>query len=511
MPGALSLWFKGQSPWRPVQALSRTHAKLLALLFPIMKDPVASSLGFEARAALTSWSQSVRRVIPPTNPMVRSVFPLLVFFLAMIFSGILEKTPLLNGLKILTILGGLALIVVVLGGRLQVILNDPIGRSMALFTVWFFVCVPFAFWPGGSVQLLEDYWSKSALSFFLVAGCILTIKQSKTIFETIGYSVGLLAIMALVLRGVDNTGRLGLLGTRYENANDFAWTLILGFCFLAFLIVRGSRSQKLIALFLSATILLALVKTGSRGGMIGLGMLGLVGFFQSSRAVRIKLAFAIPVLLALLYAVAPPELRGRYTTLFGSGEDYTGRYLEGEERLKAAATGSADARWRLLKDSIYMTLRHPVFGVGPGDFMPAQNELAIARGEWRGEWRVTHNTYTQISSEMGIPGLMIYLVLLYRCFKSLNSIVRSRYPGVDWEDLRALAKSLRASFVVIMTTAFFDSYGYDTNIPILAGLACALSLIAQRQRLLLTAPPQVTLTAAVLAEPVLDPAWMRFQ
>ena len=445
----------------------------------------------------------MRRVVPATNPMVRSVFPVLVFFLVVIFTGILEKLPILNGLKIVAILGGMTLIVVGLSGRLQVILNHPIGKSLAVFAAWFFVCIPFGFWPGGSVQVLQDSFSKSLLSFLLVAGCIVTIRQSKTIFQTIGYSVGFLSIMALALRGVDNTGRLGLIGTRYENANDFAWTLILGFTFLIFLILRGSRSQKVISVLLSACILLALVKTGSRSGMIGLGMLVLVGFFQSPRAVRIKMALVVPILLAVLYVLAPAGLRGRYTTLFGSGEDYSGRYLEGETKLRAAATDSANTRFRLLIDGIYLTLRHPVLGVGPGNFMPAQNELAIARGEWRGEWRVTHDTYAQISSEMGIPGLAIYLVFLYRCFKSLNSIVRSTYSGKDWEDLRALAKSLRTSFIVVLTLAFFDSYGYDANILILAGLACSLSLIAQQQRALLTAPRQVSLTPEVLAEPAL--------
>lgn len=449
----------------------------------------------------------MRSVSAPTNPMVRSVFPVLVFFLAWIFSGIAEKMPLLGSLHILTIVGGLALIVIALSGRLAVIVNNPIARSLGLFTAWFIVCIPLGVWPGGSAALLKNVWLTAALSFVLVAGCIQTIKQTKTIFKTMGYSVGALAIVTLFLRDVDKTGRLGLLGTRYENANDFAWTLIVGLSFLIYLIFQRSRTQKFIALVFSSAILLALAKTGSRAGMIGFCMLAFFGFFQSSRALRIRLAFVIPVMLVVLYALAPAGIRLRYTTLFGSGEDYTGRLVEGEERVMATATGSAEERWGLLKDGIYLTLRHPLFGVGPGDFQVAQADLAVARGESRGAWRVTHNSYTQISSEMGIPGLVIYLVFLYRCFESLNSIARSRYPGKDWQDLRALAMSLRASFVVVLTIAFFDSYAYDTNIPILAGLACALSLIAQRQRALLTAtPPQGTPALALSPEPSLEPA-----
>jgi len=242
-------------------------------------------------------------------------------------------------------------------------------------------------------------------------------------------------------------------------------------------------------------------------------MFVLYGFMQSKPATRIKLAITIPIVLAVLYASAPPEVRTRYTTFFASGEDSRigDIYLAGEDRARASAAASAENRWKLLRDGIYLTLKHPVFGVGPGDFMVAQNDLALARGEFRGAWRVTHNTYIQISSEMGIPGLILYIVLLYQCFKPLNLIARSQYPGKEGSDLRELARSLRATFVVLVTVITFGSFGYDTNIPMMAGLACALSLMAQRYLASLAAPLQVTPTPAVLAEPALEPAWTSFQ
>ena len=456
----------------------------------------------------------MRRVSPPTNPMVRTVFPLLVFFLAAIYSGILEKMQFLAPFRLLLLLGGLALIVIGLSGRLPVVLNNPMSKYLALFTVWFIICTPFGYWIGGSVQLFLDFWSKAALAFVLVAGCVQTIDQCKTIFKTIGYSVGILAMMALALRGVDKTGRLGLIDTRYDNANELAWTLVLGLSFLLFLLFNGNRWQKVIAGLFCAPILLALTKTGSRGGMLGFCLLAVFALFQVSRATRIKLAIAVPVLLLLLLMVTPPAIRARYTTIFGSGKDYTGiaaSQLSSQEVLQSTASASAEARWGLLKDSINLTLRHPVFGVGPGNFQVAQEEIALARGEPRGAWRVTHNTYTQLSSEMGIPGLVIYVMFLYECVKALNRIAHSRYAGRDWQDLRALAKALRATFLSLIPVMFFGSFGFDTNMPILGGLACALSLIAQRERALLTAPRQVSPSSATLAEPALEPAWTSAQ
>jgi O-antigen ligase len=400
-----------------------------------------------------------------------------VFFLATIFSGFLERVPGLHTFHPLTVVGGLTLIAVASSGRLpSIVVHNRIGRSLLLFTAWFIACIPFARWRGGSFGVFVNIWSRSALAFVLVAGCILTIKQCKGAFKTIGYSVGVLSIVALALRDVDKTGRLGFRGTRYENANDFAWTLIMGLSFLSFLIIRGDRTEKIIALSLSAPILVAIVKTGSRDGMIGLLMLAIFSFLQASRAVRIKLAAGFPVLLILLLALAPADLRARYTTLFTTGQNAT--------KLEKTAVGSAEARLQTLKDSIYLTLTNPVFGVGPGNFPTAQNDLAVSRGDARGLWLATHNTYTQVSSEMGIPGLIIYLVFLYQCFKPLNSILRTKYSGRDWQDLRALTKSLRASFVIVLTVAIFDAYGYDFNIPVLAGMSCALGFIAQRQRAL---------------------------
>jgi O-antigen ligase len=173
-----------------------------------------------------------------------------------------------------------------------------------------------------------------------------------------------------------------------------------------------------------------------------------------------------------------------------------------------AATGSAEARFRLLKDSITITLNHPIFGVGPGNFMVEQENLAVARGEL-GMWHVTHNSYTQVSSEMGIPGLVLYVAFLYQTFKVLNSIVRNRQGGERWADLRALGSSLRGAIIVLATIAFFDSFAYLPDVPILAGLASALGYLAQKQRAAdRTASAQSTVPPP-LPEPesVLEPAW----
>ena len=65
---------------------------------------------------------------------------------------------------------------------------------------------------------------------------------------------------------------------------------------------------------------------------------------------------------------------------------------------------------------------------------------------------------------MGIPGLLIYLVFLFRCWKVLTAVIRRKTISAE---LRVMAGTLRAAFVVVATVAAFDSLTYNTNIPIL--------------------------------------------
>jgi O-antigen ligase len=63
-----------------------------------------------------------------------------------------------------------------------------------------------------------------------------------------------------------------------------------------------------------------------------------------------------------------------------------------------AEDDSAEARWYLLKTSLLFTARHPVWGVGPGQFANHEGFSASAQGV-HGIWHETHNSYAQASIE----------------------------------------------------------------------------------------------------------------
>lgn len=414
----------------------------------------------------------------PKQRAVAAAFPIILISLFLIYSALLEVGPGASFLRPQLLLGAIGLIVLFTTGRAMQVVMTPIGKSLLIFAAWFVLCIPFSIWRGGSFFVLITVWYKSVLMFILTAGLLTTVPHAKKLFHAIGYAVALLAVIAILKRSYE-LGRLMIPNTRYANSNDLALSLLVGLLFLGYSFTSGTRRDKTIAFILSAPVLLALAKTGSRAAFLGVGIVCVYGFFQASGANRIRIAVGVPVVMIALAVILPSSLRDRYFTFFKSSDQ--AQMTEEQRQQAIAATGSAEARLKLLKDSITITLHHPLFGVGPGNFVVEQNNLAVARGEY-GMWHLPHNTYTQISSELGIPGLILYVALLYKVFKVLTSIVRSRQRGATWEDLRGMATMLRAAFVVLATVAFFDSFPYNADVPILAGLATALGMIAQNLR-----------------------------
>jgi O-antigen ligase len=68
------------------------------------------------------------------------------------------------------------------------------------------------------------------------------------------------------------------------------------------------------------------------------------------------------------------------------------------------ASESQEIRQYLLQKSVEFTISHPLVGVGPGQFDTYEGKFDLSQGMWRS----THNTFTQISSECGLPALIFY-------------------------------------------------------------------------------------------------------
>jgi O-antigen ligase len=119
-------------------------------------------------------------------------------------------------------------------------------------------------------------------------------------------------------------------------------------------------------------------------------------------------------------------------------------------------------------------MRHPIFGVGMGVFMPASVEIAKERGH-RADWEVSHNSYTQVSSELGLPGILLLLAIFGTAFRQVWRVDRAARQ-LGRQDIRQTAFVLLLALTVLSVHFCFDSMAYVFYMPLVMGLVAAFAL-----------------------------------
>jgi O-antigen ligase len=210
--------------------------------------------------------------------------------------------------------------------------------------------------------------------------------------------------------------------------------------------------------------------TGSRGGLVTMAVMFILYFMPLPAAQKIAVAFATLLLVVFAITWSTRSALDRYRTIFLSSDQ---AQLSESER---SAIESADLRKELLRSSVHLTLQHPLLGVGPGMFQVANadyTEKTTGRSSFNA-WHETHNTFTQLSCEDGLPGLFFYCLTLFFCYKIVFSVGKRvrQYPALS--PVRHMAFALRLSLIAFTGTALFASNGYMYYFPILAALCAVL-------------------------------------
>jgi len=195
----------------------------------------------------------------------------------------------------------------------------------------------------------------------------------------------------------------------------------------------------------------ATVVTFSRGGFLGLAAAAVVLAWKLGRRNRAIVVIASIVVVALFLAFAPGDYGIRVASIFNSSLD---------------PFGSADMRRQLLYRSINVALRHPVFGIGMGNFHTVSlHEL------------VSHNAYTQVAAEMGMTAFVVYVLFIISPLRRLRKIEMSSLFNRSQSRFYYMAVGLQASLAAYMVASFFGSVAYLWYIYYLVGYAVALRRI----------------------------------
>ena len=144
-----------------------------------------------------------------------------------------------------------------------------------------------------------------------------------------------------------------------------------------------------------------------------------------------------------------------------------------------------------------------MMGIGIGQFNVAVADSLKAEGK-RGYYLQTHNMYTQLSSETGMPGFLLYMAAILHAVGCVRFV--RRRAGPMNRDLAMMAACLQGSWILFLTTAIFSSVAYHMQVILLFGLSHAIktALIAQMAGASAAAPaPGVSRSRVPAAQPVL--------
>ena len=422
------------------------------------------------------------------QPLADAGFGVLLVFLLLSYSRIFDFQGASLHLPLITSL--IAFTITILSGRIQYAFNSRIGICLAAFTVWLILAIPFSVWQGGSFHVFTDLWSKSFLVFVMVASLIQTVRQCRLAMYSIAGGVLVVVGLCLYFRATGEDGRLQLPAGMLTNPNDVAQVILLGMPFLVFMMIRkrGFPFQRIFAGLCLLPLFIVLFKTGSRGGLLTLAVLSLLSFARAPLATKVKLAGAVILIAVICFPLLPQNIRDRYRTVYTNETDTD----------VSVAQESSEERYQLLLTSLRLTFQHPLLGVGPGQFQVASTDAAHATHSFA-HWRETHNVYTQVSSEEGLPAAFLYIAALVYCFKELGAVRKmyrraqaslptaslpasaSENIGEKYDDISAMAFCLTLSLISFAVFGFFSSMAYLFFFPTLAGLIAAFGRAARTE------------------------------
>jgi len=410
-------------------------------------------------------------VTPATPP--RPAFYLTAVFIFVVYARFPEIMDMVTGsaLHSARVIMGLALLATLLfGGDMRAVFSK-VGIGLLAFTLWMCACVPFSIWRGGSVRMLRDFWAIALFSYLMIASAVQGLEQCRRIMYTLAAATVFIEIFTLVMGRVQG-GRVALLAGTLGNANYLALILLMGapFCLFVIRTKPGLSPLKFACLLMLLCIPVTVATTGSRGGLVTLAILFLLYFVPLPATQKVVVGFVVLVLSVIAITCSSRSALDRFRTMFSNSAPV---HLSDSER---SAMESADLRKELLLSSLQLTLRHPLLGVGPGMFSVANaSHVEAATGRSNANaWHETHNTFTQLSCEDGLPGLFLYCLALLLCFRIVHAAEKRARPYPALSSVRHMAFALRLALIAFAGTGLFASNAYMYYFPMLAGLCVAL-------------------------------------
>jgi O-antigen ligase len=371
----------------------------------------------------------------------------------------------LRAIHIVTLGSAVALLMLGFSGRVSVIRlrsRHPVFVLTIAILLLMFASIPSSVFPGNSFRFITDDHIKTImLMVMLVAGISSARTLERLIFvQLLGatlYSLVILTRFSMV------DGRLQNLV--YYDPNDLAMLLVCVIPFAVYFMRSGQPNiRRVIGCLATVVLLLAIVKTGSRGGFLGL--VAVVSFMLLRfRFIPTRTRWSVFGLAAVLFVLLTGN---QYWELMSSlmhpTEDYNW------------AGNAESGRIEVWKRGLNYMAKRPVIGVGVNSFYVAEgtlSPLAELQQFGRGlKWSAPHNSFVQIGAELGVTGLIVFLLLLRAAYRAaMANVIRDKDGKL--KEPGALGLAFAASITGFVVSGFFLSQAYAAFLYTLLGMIVA--------------------------------------
>jgi len=350
-------------------------------------------------------------------------------------------------------------------GRALFVSAPVLSTGVVAFVAWSVMSAAWAVDSGTAVSSSSRF-VLDALLFPVVFGAIR--RREHVVWFIAAFVIGAV-ISAMIGLAQSGGGRLA------GGIGDFdaeAALLVTAMTLDAGLIATLPRGSALRSLAIVAAVIMgvAMIDTGSRGGVVALGVVLLAAVIFGGRWRRraVVVAAVVAVLVPFYFFLLAPSAAIQHLN-------------------SDSSTGRTDL-WRV---GIKMWEANPVLGVGAGNFpvtavQYVQSSGPLTRADVIVDVpHVTHNTYLEILDELGPLGLIALLTI---AIGSIASALRAArlYERAGQQKFGLMSRSIALALVGLLSADFFISNEYEHLLWLLLAVPPALLALARSDARALT-------------------------
>ena len=355
--------------------------------------------------------------------------------------------------------------------RARIISRQRVMRGLFVILALAAVSIPMSLWAGMSLDFLLKNMLPAIVLAVTAAAAVYTVSDARRVAAIQVFGAALYAIVILTQFEVGPDGRLGSLV--YYDANDLGMLLVctlpLALFFVGFSRHIGSR---LLAAAIIGLYLATIVKTGSRGALLGLIAVALYLLARYTSLHWSHRVATVAGVVLIFVAATGAQYWSTVSTILSPRTDYN--WIGNTEGGRMAIWG---------RGLSYMADR-PVTGLGLAAFPLAEGTISpLARRQQFSDgvkWSAPHNSFLQIGAELGVLALVIFIATLVGALLLSGRLARDALArGGQNIAVAALARAQGAALVGYAVAGFFLSQAYAPFLFVLLGMIVGLDLAAR--------------------------------